>query len=154
FLTAGPSHEQALAVLDDFLESQAKRPIKDPLRRAVLQHDLWGVFVTTAGLAGQEVIFTREGRTLKTQQFIDYGDNDLDRLPQRRQLQRRLAAALRLLALTGAEIDALPDNFSRAVKTGAFPTEFDPDHSGQAFLPPDLLAADGPWVAVTNSTRP
>ncbi|HKB39373.1 MAG TPA: hypothetical protein VKD72_23245, partial [Gemmataceae bacterium] len=77
FLTEGASHREALVALDDFLQHQAKQPMKAPLQRAILQHDLWGVFVTTAGLANQELLETREGRLVKTERFLDGGDEAL-----------------------------------------------------------------------------
>ena len=36
---------------------------------------------------------------------------------------------------------------------GVFPRTFDPNHPGEAFLPTDLFARDGPWVAVSNAAR-
>src|SRR6266542_4511188 len=144
FLTDGESHRQALAALDDFTQHQAKQPLKDPLRRAVLQHDLWGVFVTTTGQAQQEMLETRDGRLVRTERFLDGGDEALERVRQRRKLQRRLAAAMRAIALTAEEIDALPDNLAGAVKAGVFPREFDPGRVKQPFLPADLLAPSGP----------
>ncbi len=153
FLTEGASHRQALAVLDDFLRSQATRPLKDPLRRAVLQHDLWGVFGTSAGWVSREVLATPDGRVVVTQRLLDRGDAEEPRPRERRALQKRLALAMRSLALTAAAIEALPDNLAAAVKGGALPREFDPKHPARPFLPPDLFAPDGPWVAVRNSTR-
>jgi hypothetical protein len=60
---------------------------------------------------------------------------------------------MRRIALSPREIDALPDNLAEAVRAGTFPRAFDPKQPGRPFLPPDLLANDGPWVAVTNPTR-
>src|SRR5207248_11185279 len=88
FLTDGTSHRQALNALDDFIQHQTKLPLKDPLRRAVLQHDLWSVFVTTTGQARQELLETRGGRLVKTERFLDDGDEALGRTRQRRELQR------------------------------------------------------------------
>jgi len=60
---------------------------------------------------------------------------------------------MRRIALGPGEVDALPDNLAQAGKAGAFPETFDPKSPAQAFLPTDLLANDGSWVAVSNLTR-
>ena len=41
---SGESHDRALRVLDEFLQTHAERLIPDPLKRAILQRDLWAVF--------------------------------------------------------------------------------------------------------------
>jgi hypothetical protein len=46
FLTDGASHQQALAVLDDFLKGAPETKMT-PLERAVFQHDLWAVLAAT-----------------------------------------------------------------------------------------------------------
>jgi hypothetical protein len=43
-------------------------------------------------------------------------------------------------------MDTLPDNYAAAVAAKVFPAKHDPSASDKAFLPPDLLAAGGPWV--------
>src|ERR1700756_2938240 len=40
----GPSHERAFGLLDNFLRQRADQLIREPLKRAVLQRDLWAVF--------------------------------------------------------------------------------------------------------------
>jgi hypothetical protein len=129
FLTDGTSHGEALALLDEFLKARLDTRIKDPLKRALLQRDLWAVFAMTA-------------------------QPDLPRQGQRRTLQKRLAQVMRRIALTTKEIEALPDNLAAAVRSGTFPTAFDPKHPDRYFLPPDLLDRDGPWVVVGNRWRP
>jgi len=54
FLTNVESHQQALAVLDDFLNGQPETKMT-PLERAILQHDLWAVLATTAGETKSEI---------------------------------------------------------------------------------------------------
>ena len=44
YLITGASHQQALSVLDEFLSTHGERLITDPLKRAMLQRDLWAVF--------------------------------------------------------------------------------------------------------------
>jgi len=155
FLTEGPSHRQALALLNEFLSRRADRRIKDPVKRAVLQRDLWAVFSTTVGDARQTVRVDEQGRIFTLDRLEDPGDVAVpaEQRARRRALQKRLAQVMRRIALKPEEIKALPDNLAQAVKAGAFPTAFDPQQPDRPFLPPDLLARDGAWVAVSNLTR-
>jgi hypothetical protein len=121
WLTEGESHERAVALLDEFLESKADELIDDPLKRTILQRDLFAIFAVTA-------------------------DPELDRQLERRELQKRLAQIIRRLALPPERIDKLPDNLAVAVAAGDIPSEYDAKHPERAFLPPDLLKEDGPWV--------
>jgi hypothetical protein len=152
FLTEGPSYREAVTVLDEFLKEHAAERIKDPVRRAVLQHDLWAVFATLAGAARLTFRETAEGQ-IEVAGFEDPGDSELARRSQRRELQERLARIMRRVALTSTEIDALPDNLTDAVRAASFSRVFDPGHPARPFLPPDLLDATGPWVAVRNPDR-
>jgi hypothetical protein len=153
FLTKGKSHRDAVALLDEFLKLAPERRVKDPAKRAVLQHDLWEAFTSTTPEARLFIYADVTGRTLKAQHYVDPGDAGPDDRQERRAVQKRLAQAMRAVALSAREIDALPDNLAAAVKAGTFPKEFDPEHPDRPFLPPDLLAKDGPWVAVASATR-
>jgi hypothetical protein len=153
FLAPRASPKPALEALDALLAAGPKARVKDPLRRAVFQHDLWAAFSDSTGPASPTILEQADGRTLNTQIFEDRGDADLPRRRERRELQRRLVQAMRLAALTEDEIKGLPDNLADAVKSGRFPREFDPKKPEQAFLPADLLARDGPWVVVHNTTE-
>jgi hypothetical protein len=128
-LLAGPSHARALRVLDEFLQTHAENLIRDPLKRAMLQRDLWAVFDWSVQ---QESARQRP-----------HYDNE------RRELQTRLAEALRRLALSPKEIESLPDNYAQAVASGAFAKDYDPAHRERAFLPPDLF--DGSWLYIDSS---
>jgi hypothetical protein len=128
FLTDGPTYGAALAILDQFLDGRAERLVTDPVKRAVLQRDLWAVVATTA-------------------------DPNLDRQPQRRELQKRLAQVMRRVALTADEIKQLPDNLAAAVAARTFPRAYDSAHPDRPFLPVDLLQPDGPWVIVRSRLR-
>jgi hypothetical protein len=44
YLLDGESHRRALSGLDKLLNSHAKRRVQDPVKRAILQRDLWAVF--------------------------------------------------------------------------------------------------------------
>jgi hypothetical protein len=94
FFAKGASPRPAITLLEEFLGSKAERHLQEPLKRAILQHDLWGTLTPT----------TDNG-----------GDARRDRLPERRALQKRLVQAMRLVALSEAEIKALPDNLNDAV---------------------------------------
>lgn len=66
-------------------------------------------------------------------------------------LRYRLAAVVGRLRMRDEEIASLPDNYAAEVKSGRFNKDFDPQHPGEAFLPPDLFDMDGPWVEVGES---
>lgn len=92
-LLAGPSHQQALAVLDEFINARGENLIRDPLKRALLQRDIWELFDWSAK-----------------------GFRPADEGPACRELQTRLALVIRRLALTTNEIATLPDNYADSVK--------------------------------------
>jgi hypothetical protein len=153
FLLEGASHQLALERLDGFLKDGAAAQIRDPVRRAILQRDIWAVFGTLAGDVRQRIRVEANGRTITTDRFEDHGDTELQRRPQRRAIQKRLAQIMSRIALSADEIAALPDNLAAAAKSGTFPREFDAKHPDRPFLPPDLLAKDGPWLAVNHPER-
>ncbi|MBZ5682712.1 MAG: hypothetical protein LAO24_21675 [Acidobacteriia bacterium] len=126
-----PSHRHALQVLDEFLQTHAENLIRDPVKRALLQHDLWAVF------------------DWSVQQYPGNKRPRYDK--EKRELQVRLAEVLRRLALTPKEIETLPDNYAQAVVSGTFAKEYDPSDRERAFLPPDLLDPRGPWVCIQVS---
>ena len=126
FLLVPPSHAAACKLLDEFLNSGAEKLVKDPLERAVFQHDLWAVFDWVAARPD-------------------------DNPEARHALALRLARIIRRVALTEQEIERLPDNYASAVTSRSFPERYDPRDPVRAFLPPDLLDARGPWVNITDS---
>jgi len=124
YLISGPSHESATKVLDEFLSTHAENLITDPLKRALFQRDMWAIF--------------------------DWlNDNDSNQRA-REELQIRLAEIIRRVALSAAQINALPDNYVQAVKSGEFPNRYDTNNREQPFLPADLFKVDGPWVMIGN----
>lgn len=130
-LLAAPSHERALRVLDEFLQTHAENLIHDPVKRAMLQRDLWAVF------------------DWSVQQFPAS-----DRPPytkEKQELQARIAEVLRRLALTPEELKSLADNYSQATASGAFAKQYDPADRQWPFLPPDLFDPRGPWVCIQPS---
>jgi hypothetical protein len=129
YLLTQPSHKNALRVLDEFLQTHAENLIRDPVKRALLQRDLWAVFDWSVGRAP--------------------GFDD-----EKRELQGRLAEVLRRLALTPEQIGALPDNYAQAVASGEFAKEYDPEHRDRVFLPPDLFGPQGSWVELQGLGKP
>ena len=132
-LLSQPSHGTALRVLDEFLRTHAENLIQDPVRRAMLQRDLWSLFDWSVQQYSRRAV-------------TKYGD-------EKRELQNRLAEVLRRLALTQEQIKALPNNYAQAVDSGAFAAKYDPAHPRQPFLPPDLFDPRGPWVCITPNTE-
>ena len=130
-LLSQPSHGVALRVLDEFLRTHAEKLIQEPLKRAVLQRDLWAVFDWSV-----------QQSSWKEQP--GYGD-------EKRDLQTRLAEVVSRLALTQEQIKSLPDNYAQAVASGAFARKYDPTQPQQPFLPEDLFDPRGPWVCITPS---
>lgn len=114
-LLSGVSHQQAISVLNEFINSHGEKQIHDPLKRALLQRDLWELF----GWAAR------------------YTSSPNEKLASR-ELQSRLATAIRRLALTTNEIAALPDNYARTTKSSA------PD------LPAGLNQTNGDWLSVSD----
>lgn len=89
-LLAGISHQQAISILDEFINTHGEKLIRDPLKRALLQRDLWELFDWTAS-PWPSVPYAQE----------------------RKELQKRLAVVIRRLALTTNEITSLPDNYAQ-----------------------------------------
>lgn len=129
-LLAAPSHARAIRVLDEFVQTHAENLIRDPLKRAILQRDLWAVFDWSV-------------RQSSASQRPEYDK-------EKQELQTRLAETLKRVALSPKEIESLPDNYAQAVASGAFATEYDPAHRERAFLPPDLFDPKGPWFLLDN----
>ena len=130
-LLSQPSHQRAIQVLDEFLSTHGEMLIRDPLKRAMLQRDLWAVFDWSIA------------------QYAASGRPSYDK--EKQELQIRLARVLRRIALTPKEIKALPDTYAQAVASGTFPREYDPARREQTFLPPDLFDPHGPWVGISPS---
>ncbi len=130
-LLSEPSHKLAIDILDEFLRTHGETLLHDPVKRALLQHDLWEVF------------------DWSVEQFPARDRPRYDK--EKRELQLRLAEILRRLALPPEEIKALPDNYAQAVTVGAFAKGYDPAHPELPFLPPDLFDPHGPWVCIQPS---
>lgn len=110
-LLVEPSHQQALTILDEFNDTHGEKLIRDPLKRALLQRDLWSLFDWVATPFG-----------------------NVNESGARRELQSRLAIAIRRVALSTNEIALLPDNYAESKTL--------PD------LPQGLFKTNGAWVNV------
>ena len=130
-LLDGPTHVEAVKLLDEFL-TDGHKLVRDPVKRAVMQRDLWALFDWAAFPFGN---------------FYTGGDSIKIRTGP---LQERLAKAIRLLAPSKAEAEALPDTYALAVKSKEFPVAFNPAKPNDPWLPPNLFDAAGPWVCVTG----
>jgi hypothetical protein len=122
-LLTGESHSRALQCLDEFLRAQAEHLVADPLKHAILRHDLWAVFDWAAA-----------------------GD---DFPQQRHDLEVRLAAAIYCLAITAQQAQALPDTYGAAVASRQFASTYDSLNPQKPFLPPDLFRPNGLWVCLS-----
>jgi len=125
-LLDGEANRTAVAVLGEFVKGAPAPAAMTPWQRAVMQRDLLGIFQWLSGIQ------TRDASAATT----DY-----------QQLSAAIVAAIRHVALTAEEIRKLPDNYAAAVNAPDAVTTF---HAAQPapFLPKDLLADDGPWVAL------
>jgi len=91
FLLSGPSYQRATKLLDEFLSTNGERLITDPLKRAMLQRDLWAVFDWCPR--------------------IDLG---------KKELMPRLARVIQRLELSPDQIRGLPDTYGTAVASKSF----------------------------------
>jgi hypothetical protein len=136
------SHTRAFALLKEFLKDKGEKLIDDPLKRAVLQRDLWLVFNWLEGKHGS---------------FAEPSLKPEEVQAARERLRRWLAAVIGRLALTPDQIKKLPDNYAAAVTSGRFPKRFDPKHADKPYLPPSCSPPMGPgcaWAARTAPSRP
>lgn len=134
FWPLGPQLYDFPAGLTALLEEVLKSDERRPLPRAVLQHDLWMYF---DALDGQ---YQGGGRS------IPPGDDAL-----RADVRRLFAKILRRIALTPAEIDALPETLAASKR---YPATFDATVPERPFLPATLFDPQGPWVLVGRKDAP
>jgi hypothetical protein len=128
YLLREPRYHQVLDLQNEFLDKRGDKLITHPLKRALLQHDLWAVFDWLADPYVEQVSKTAHLGA------------------ERRALRNRLATMIRRLALSVEQIEKLPDNYAVAVASGSYPAKQDPAHTDQAFLPRDLFDEQGPRV--------
>lgn len=117
-LLTSSSHQRAIQVLDEFIRGHGERLIRDPVKRALLQRDIWALFDWSADNNPQP-------------------ESGGSASQARAGLQRRLAKVIKLLALSADEIGGLPDNSAEAelrLEAAGFPRR--------------LFASDGAWLLV------
>jgi hypothetical protein len=129
YLINGPFHELALGTLGEFLSTSGEQLITDPVRRAMLQRDLWAVF---------------DWLTLRPSDDVEF----------RRELEQRLSQVIQRLALSRQQIVSLPDSYQAAVQSGEFPAEYQHDNPQDAFLPTDIFVPDGDWICLGREGGP
>jgi hypothetical protein len=135
-LLRGPGQAEAIRSLEAFLDSNAASLVRDPVRRAVFQHDLWAVFDWLSEDPSPYV-----------------GESSEERV-SRATLRRLLARAIGQVALSEEEIRSLPDNYALAAASGRYPSAFGDSAANGPVLPADLLSAEGEWVALESLGEP
>ena len=123
YLLTNPANRQAVTVLDEFLSTHGERAINDPLKRAILQRDLWAIF--------------------------DWTTQSQDSSPEKLNLQNKLARVIRRLALSPEDISRLSNTYKRATESKAFAPAYDSNKREQSFLPPNLFDSKGPWAMLS-----
>lgn len=126
-----PSREAFAQVLQEFLNNRGETLIEDPLKRAMLQRDLWAIF---DWLVGEHDVHP-----------IRIADD------AKAALREPLAQMIGRLALDADEIAKLPDTYAAAVAGNEFPANFDPAKPETSFLPPNLFDPLGSWVCVARN---
>ena len=145
-------------LLEEFIATHGERLIDDPLKRAFLQRDLWAVF---DHLVGQNIARYGDGDLIRRGALNrDVYGSEADEVPfddpeamQRRGiLCRKLAVIIQRLALPAAVIQALPDNYAAAIRSGHFASRHDFDCQSN-YLPPGLLTRPDEWVEIDTSSE-
>lgn len=146
--------QRADKLLDEFIETHGERLIDEPLKRAFLQRDLWAVF---DHLVGQNIARFGDADLARRRAPVpDYKidaeelqHDDAAAIQRREILCRKLAAVIQRLALSKSIIEALPDNYAAAIRSGRFSAGHDFDDR-TSHLPPGLLTRPDEWVEIDN----
>ena len=145
-------------LLEEFLTTHGERLIDDPLKRAFLQRDLWAVF---DHLVGQNIARFGDGDLLRRGALNRgvYGTesdevpfDDPEAIERRGILCRKLAVIIQRLAQPQAVIQALPNNYAAAIRSGHFASRHDFDCQSN-YLPPGLLTRPDEWVEIDTSSE-
>ena len=143
FLLNGATHSKAIALLDEFIIGKGHLLISDPLKRAVLQHDLWSIFDWTANY-DKALPFGGTSNSLSNSKELN---------KSRKSLRSRLSRAIDLLALNEAEALTLIDNYSMAVNSKPYLKILNGKGTEEPFLPSGLLTDKGDWVCVRGALQ-
>jgi len=111
--------------------SQEKIESYTDVKRAFLQSHLWAVFD-----------WTTELRTRLNE------PESLREIANGRKLQSKLASLIKRLALSEAQILALPNTMMATIESGNFSQEHDVNAPRKPFFPSDLYDVEGPWVSL------
>lgn len=133
------SCDRAVAVLDEFIRTRGERQIESPVKRAVLQRDLWLVINWVQAPHGYFPDAPLAAEVWQGSQA---------------RLRERLATVIGRLALRPAQIRRLPDNYAAALASRKFARQYRSDHPDEPFLPADLFARDSPWVCLGRPDGP
>jgi hypothetical protein len=120
YLLKGKQADMVVTVLEEFLHDKGELLVVDPLKRVILQRDLW---LVASWLSGRSDAESKKRLGL-------------------------LAQVIQRLAPRSDQVAHLPDNYASAVASKKFAAEFDQANPERAYLPPDLFNPDGPWVCV------
>lgn len=127
------------ALLDEFISRHGATLIHDPLKRALLQRDLWAVFDVLAQ-AGQDTSIPMGAMEFRVSAPAPLPAS-LEK--HRTILERKLAQVIRSLALSREEIGSLPDTYAAAIKSGAFSDVLESNRYN--FLPHSLFPTNSGW---------
>ena len=116
---------QLEGLLDQFLDQGKEKLSTDPLKRVLLQRDLWTLFD-----------FLMVGHIARR--------GDFETRQRRNELCRKLAHAIQMLALPAETLAKLPDNYALAIQSGRFASTHDFD-SKRDYLPPSILSSADEW---------
>jgi hypothetical protein len=108
---------------------------RDPLRRAMLQRDLWAIFDQLVQIGWRQ-----------WPNPMPLDPSPELRISRVRHLSCAVARALARIALSASEIDSLPNNLQDAMSSRAWPAWVADEASLEPFLPTDLLDPNGDWV--------
>jgi hypothetical protein len=138
FPFGGKTYKKFNAALDAFGALPRKKiEAYSDVKRALLQRHLWAVFDATTPHRNPQ--FRNVVRSHSA---------------NRAEAQKKLATLIRRLALTKAQILALPDTRAATVKSAGFPQRHDPKDPFKPFLPADLYAKESSWVCLGKVSRP
>jgi hypothetical protein len=141
FLLDDSAFLRADTILDEFLSTNGAALIHDPVKRALLQHDLWAVLDVLAN-ADQAAIAPRG-----SQEYLGSWHTTSVQEQHRAILEGKLARAIRSLALSRDEIEGLPDTWSAAITSGVFTSVLETNRYD--FMPADLFLTNSGWLEVS-----
>ncbi len=143
FLLKGSTHSRAIRLLDEFIKGNGHQLISEPLKRAVLQHDLWSIFDWTANYDKRLPFGGNPKPSVYSKELNE----------SRKALRERLSKVIDLLALDEIEALSLINNYSNAVNSNSFSKAFDDSEPEKSFLPSTLLTDKGDWVCVRGALQ-